>query len=510
METVLLNPNTTVRNPVAQQGIMDTRSDDSQDFSPLMNEAVENIENGQSPQDPETQQDTDQPENSLSLDSPQDDNDIDLSNEAILFTETTNNTNNLNITGIDKSSIATIPAENSPLNYALIANSSIVIPTDGASTLKMAVQGTTINQLIEPAPRIQSEIAIPDKNTETPAITPSDKTNTVATSKTDSILLQQIHQILDQGRENGTIVIRGNELPGHKLSCQMDNLQNLSPPVMPDTKTENGAIQTKQAGIPFSIIDDSNKNTQKSAKLEGVHQDVSEQFLNAKLGQSKGSTKDNAENTNSGQKGFSQANKGELQQAATTPGNTVTEVKVVESSFGQQPGQVSGSATQTTSSGVEGKFAPGAQTPVPEKELVANLIHRFSVNPRLQTSRITMQLNPAELGSLKIDILVKADSIKANVIAQSQQVLETLEKSVPRLRSVLEEQGFRIDSFEISMDGDGGSQKELFQEQFNSRQQGFASRESSTEKTDSFDTLLNTQEETLSRDEEKTGVNLTI
>ncbi|HIP83096.1 MAG TPA: flagellar hook-length control protein FliK [Desulfocapsa sulfexigens] len=279
---------------------------------------------------------------------------------------------------------------------------------------------------------------------------------------------------------------------------------------MPDTKTENGAIQTKQAGIPFSIIDDSNKSTQKSAKLEGVHQDVSEQFLNAKLGQSKGNTKDNTENTNSGQNGFNQPNKGELQQAATTPGNTVTEVKVVESSFGQQPGQVSGSATQTTSSGVEGKFAPGAQTPVPEKELVANLIHRFSVNPRLQTSRITMQLNPAELGSLKIDILVKDDSIKANVIAQSQQVLETLEKSVPRLRSVLEEQGFRIDSFEISMDGDGGSQKELFQEQFNSKQHGFASRESSTEKTDSFDTLLNTQEETLSRDEEKTGVNLTI
>ena len=121
-----------------------------------------------------------------------------------------------------------------------------------------------------------------------------------------------------------------------------------------------------------------------------------------------------------------------------------------------------------------------------------------------------MQLNPAELGSLKIDILVKDDSIKANVIAQSQQVLETLEKSVPRLRSVLEEQGFRIDSFEISMDGGGGSQKELFQEQFNSRQQEFTSRESSTEQTDSFGTLLNIQEKTLGHDKEKTGVNLTI
>ncbi|HID01943.1 MAG TPA: flagellar hook-length control protein FliK, partial [Desulfobacterales bacterium] len=179
--------------------------------------------------------------------------------------------------------------------------------------------------------------------------------------------------------------------------------------------------------------------------------------------------------------------------------------KPVESSFGQQLGQVATINDQSTS--VDGKFAPGAQLPVPEKELVNNLIQRFNVNPRLQTSKLTMQLNPAELGSLKIDILVEGDSIKANIVAQSQQVLEMLEKSLPRLRSVLEEQGFKVDAFEVSLNADGGQQKDFFQEQFNSQQQEFSSNGSSSRKNESFDTLMDSKEEA---DEDTSGVNITV
>jgi len=549
METVLLSPNTTApaRKPASQQGIMGTQSDDNQDFSPLMDEAVENIENGQSPQDPKTQQNTDQPENSL-LDSLQDDNDIDLSTQSMFFAETANTTINLNTAGIDrvpvansplekasvvqipaansplekasiaqipaanspleKASIAQIPAANSPLEKASIAKSTIEIPTDGAPTLKMEAEGTSINQLKELAPQIQAKMAVTSKNTEAPALTPGVTTSTVPTSKIESLLLQQIHQILDQGKENGTLIVRGNELPSGRLPSQINDLHNLSNPILSDTNAENGTIQPRQTGISLPIIEDSSRNTPKSAKLADVHQDVSEQFLNAKLGQSKRNTNDSSEQRNSEQKGFNQTNKGELQQAATSPGNTATETKVAESSFGQQFGQVFSTTTQTTS--IEGKFAPGAHTLIPQKELVDNLIQRFNINPRLQTSKISMHLHPVELGALKIDILVKNDSISANIVAQSRQVMETLEKNMPRLRAVLEDQGFTIDAFEITMENGGENQKELSQEQFSSQRQEFTLNESSSKNNESFDAVLDSQEESGKTDEETSGVNLRI
>jgi flagellar hook-length control protein FliK len=471
METVRLNPNPTARNPASQQGTMGTQSDGSQDFSPLMDEAVENIENGQSPQDPKTQQNTDQPENS-SVDILQDDNDIGLSSQAILFAETASTKNNLNTVGNDKSSTDKTPVISSPLDKASMANPTIVIPTDDGSTLKMAVEGTS---------------------------------NAVTPSKAESHLLQQIHQILDQGKENGPIVIRGNELPGGKLPGQTNNLQNLSNPILPDTNAENG---TRQTGISLPIVENSSRNSPQFSNLEGAKQDVSEQFFNAKLGQSKRNTNDSSEQRNSEQKGFNQTNKGELQQVATSQGNTVTETKLAESTFGQKFGQISSTTTQTTS--IEGKFTPLTHIPVPQKEIVNNLIQRFNSNPRLQTSKISMQLHPVELGALKINILVKNDSISANIVAQSRQVMETLEKNMPRLRAVLEDQGFKIDAFEIIMDSDGGNQKELFQKQFSSQQQKFTFNESSSKKNESFDAVLDSQEESAGTDEETSGVNLRV
>ena len=157
---------------------------------------------------------------------------------------------------------------------------------------------------------------------------------------------------------------------------------------------------------------------------------------------------------------------------------------------------------------VEGKFAPGATQIVPEKELIDNLVQRFNVNPRLQTSKLTLQLHPAELGQLKIDILVKGDSISANIVAQSQQALETLEKHMNRLRGVLEDQGFNIDTFEITLQADSDNQQNLFQEHFDSQQQ-FAtnSRKTSGQPEDSFDTLLDSEE--LDSLHEKSGLNVT-
>jgi len=479
METMLLSPNAATQKPVSKPGSSGTQTEGNEDFSPIMNEAAATVENTTEQQNTESQGQQEQPE-TVTTDIPTDTPVLEEANEASLFT--------------------TLPSA------ALASDNTMAL----AKTATVAVMGADKNTVLN-TPTIDTNTTTdsakePTVPTDSLVVPPGSSEKTAPASKAESVLLQQIQQILDQGKESGTIVIRGNTLPDETEQSKQNNLQNLSNPFITDIKTTE--IQAKQIIMPQTVVDDKNVSTPKSVKLEGAHQDVSEQFLNAKIGQSKGSASEGTGQHQGGQKGTNQNNKSENPQATAIQTTTVADGKPVDSSFGQQLVQNPVINTGETTS-IEGKFAPGAQTPVPERELVSNLIQRFNINPRLQTSKLTMQLNPAELGNLKIDILVKGDSIKANIVAQSQQVLETLEKNMPRLRSVLEEQGFKIDSFEISMDGDGGSQKELFQEQFNSQQQEFASDGSSSQKTESFDTVLAPQIEATAENVEQTGINLT-
>jgi flagellar hook-length control protein FliK len=477
VETFLLNPNTTAQNPVSQQGVSAIDADSSGDFSPIMDKAATKLENMTEQQDTLSGDSADQTATDLFSDGTDFSGSIDT-NASILPDDTIMNsaealfTIQVPITTETQSN----PLQPQPLNLS------------GTGEEKTAPLFT------QPPP---SPVNLSGAENEPPP-----------TSKGESLVLQQIQQILDQGKNNGSISITGSNGAVADDQHAKDILQNLSNPLL--AESQNGEVQARQVGAAMVTTDDSSVAPQKAAKLESAHQDVTEQFLNAKLGESKKNTDQNFQQNNSEQKGTEQQNKSDVQTtAALTPGSSISEIKPGEAGFSQQF-SLSSTTTPQTTTGIEGKMAPGANLLVPERELVDNLIQRFNVNPRLQTSKLTMQLHPAELGALKIDLLVKDDSIKANIVAQSQQVLETLEKHMPRLRTVLQEQGFTVDSFEISMEGDGGNQKELFQEHFSSQQQDFASNGSSTQKNESFDTVLDSQSDSIETDEDTSGVNLTV
>lgn len=492
METLLLNPNSAAQNPVSQQGGSAIDSDGSGDFAPVMDKAVTTRGNMNGQQDTGSGDGAEQSAANLSADA-----------DALLEGNEAN---------------ASILSGEPVLNSAETLFAKQVSGSTKTQSNSLQPQALTVSGTGE-----EKSATLFTQESPFPVNPPGTENALTSTAKAETLLLQQIQQILDQGKNNGSINITGSNSSLTDTKNTINNLQNLSNPLLAESQNgeiqskqvgtvisaaelQNGEIQSRQVGIALTTTEETTIATQKSAKLEGAHQDVNEQFFNAKLGDSKTSNGGNFQQNNSEQKGTEQQNKSDLQTAAgQLSGSSISDSKPGESGFSQQLNMSSSTTTQST--GVEGKLAPGATLLVPEKEMVDNLIQRFNVNPRLQTSKLTMQLHPAELGALKIDLLVKGDSIKANIVAQSQQVLETLEKQMPRLRTVLQDQGFTVDSFEISMEGDGGKQKELFQEHFSSQQQEFSSNGSPSQKSESFDALLDSQNET---DEDTSGVNLTV
>ena len=383
-------------------------------------------------------------------------------------------------------------------------------PTQTTHTLTTPAQ-TTLTQATLPAAALTptTETVTPEIFTQakvhTPSLVTEPTTPTGSASKAETILLQQIQQIIDEGKNIGSISIKSSNASTAGNKEQIDNLQQLSSPILNETKADT--IQVRQSTIAQLLPGEQKTFTVNNSKPESGRQEVTEQFLNAKIGEAQTDSQGQTTSQQSDQKGSDGQNKGGIFNATASATPVVTDTAPSETSFSHQL-RSSELGTNPTTVSVEGKFAPGATHVVPEKELVDNLVQRFNVNPRLQTSKLTLQLHPAELGQIKIDILVKGNSISANIVAQSQQVLETLDKNMNRLRGVLEDQGFNIDAFEITLDTDSDKQQNLFQEHFASQQQFAAdSKKASVQTEDSFDALLDSEEP--NTEDKESGLNVT-
>lgn len=66
--------------------------------------------------------------------------------------------------------------------------------------------------------------------------------------------------------------------------------------------------------------------------------------------------------------------------------------------------------------------------------------------------QIQVRLEPEELGEVKLNLSVENNRVKAHLMTQHQQVQEVLERHLPRLRETLEQQGFKLDQLQVSID----------------------------------------------------------
>jgi flagellar hook-length control protein FliK len=62
----------------------------------------------------------------------------------------------------------------------------------------------------------------------------------------------------------------------------------------------------------------------------------------------------------------------------------------------------------------------------------------------------TMQLNPAELGSIHIQLSMQGDSTSVQFQTKNGDTSDLIEKMLPRLNSSLEQQGLRLDEVKVS------------------------------------------------------------
>lgn len=89
---------------------------------------------------------------------------------------------------------------------------------------------------------------------------------------------------------------------------------------------------------------------------------------------------------------------------------------------------------------------------VADSQIFDQVVTRMAGSFNGESGRMTLRLHPAELGSLKLDLHVEGQTIRANLQAQTTQVQEVLERNLPQLRQALAEQGLKIDQFQVNLE----------------------------------------------------------
>lgn len=103
------------------------------------------------------------------------------------------------------------------------------------------------------------------------------------------------------------------------------------------------------------------------------------------------------------------------------------------------------------------------------QDIIDQIADYVKVNHSQQLTEMEIQLNPANLGTIHLQVASKAGVVSAQLIAQDQAVAAALEGHIVQLKESLEAQGMKVDAvevtvasheFEQNLDGQGKQQEE--------------------------------------------------
>lgn len=329
-----------------------------------------------------------------------------------------------------------------------------------------------------------------------------------ASGKQDA-LINQLQQIIDNANEVGSVSITRTDTPSSPNALR-DNIHgniNAAFAASVSADSESVIVPTTSETAELSIkglfvdVDGVGKSSGKSGQqLTGIRHDIQQQYYNAKMNtQNLAQNNQNPQDNHQGDDLFQQTMSSGLQSSSIGPTDQT-------STFSQVSAMVQDTTAQPATETAKPVILPSG-TIVQEEEVIRQLTERFQISSKNMDSKINIKLHPAELGELKIDLTVKEGSIRANIVAQSQQTIEILEKNIPKLKALLENQGFSIDQISVTAESDSVSDFDLFDRQLFSQNEYTPKNHKSRKEGEAIFTL---DDNINAAPESNTGVNVKI
>jgi flagellar hook-length control protein FliK len=112
--------------------------------------------------------------------------------------------------------------------------------------------------------------------------------------------------------------------------------------------------------------------------------------------------------------------------------------------------------------GAAGRVRAGAPAE-PSAEQAARVLQQLRAHMAHGKSHVTVDLVPAELGRVALNVAMRGGKMSAIIRAESAQTLELVERQLPELRASLAQQGIEAERFELHLGfGEAGSRERFF------------------------------------------------
>ncbi len=108
-------------------------------------------------------------------------------------------------------------------------------------------------------------------------------------------------------------------------------------------------------------------------------------------------------------------------------------------------------------------------SPTPESQstdMTENIAQRAKLFLRGGKSEVRLQLNPPELGNLKMKFTVVDDVLEAKISVEKSMVKDVIEKDIPRIRELLSNADIDVGKFDVSLQDKDGARQELINKGF--------------------------------------------
>lgn len=112
---------------------------------------------------------------------------------------------------------------------------------------------------------------------------------------------------------------------------------------------------------------------------------------------------------------------------------------------------------------------------VAESVILDQVVTHLSGSQDGESGKMVLRLRPAELGEVKLDLIMDADRLKVQLHAQTQQVQEVIERHLPKLRDALEQQGMKVDDLQVNVGTEDEASESWFARQDQQQQQNLRS-----------------------------------
>jgi len=273
-------------------------------------------------------------------------------------------------------------------------------------------------------------------------------------AKLENPLLLQLQKIIADSNESGklSITVTGNTL---KAQSGFNSLQTAVQTVtFAGEPLPRATTSVNFSGIgddsPMVVLPNGSEMPVEKSSLNrtSLRHSIQQQYFEAQIDH-----KNNQEDQT--------ASEGDQQSNSFSPKNTANAERSIGATIGPEQ---SSSFAQPLALIQEGQKLPTVETSRPmtlpsgtvvqQEEVIRQISEHFQLSRRTLDTRVNIQLHPAELGELKIDLSVKNGSVRANVVASSQYAQEIIEKNMVKLRTILESQGFTIGEITVTSKSD--------------------------------------------------------